>query len=384
MSMIPRYRPAVGVAAWSSLLFGGESILQSARQSLLERLGVGAGFPFSIAAVALRDAIFAWFADVQRRRGAVTALMSAQVCPVVPLAALAAGLKVAFADISADSPTPGPVEIAAGSNADSACVVLAPLYGHMHAGWRTGGAASLAGREVLLDLAQGLGWGVPPELLACSSAVGFSFGIGKGLDTGGGALVSRQAITGANGQRGSLSQGALWKCIILRATMAAGIYTLLADAVGRAADAVLSGFKPEVRLLDLGVLAPFWVARAAAFEADLHLARRRAQELGEELGAHPALAHSAQCFSADATHLRQLVRLADAGRRDTVVAALRAHDVDCAPAGETPPWVYLAVDAARFPNTAQFCADAIRLPFLGRITEGEFTRLRRALGAALG
>jgi len=82
-------------------------------------------------------------------------------------------------------------------------------------------------------------------------------------------------------------------------------------------------------------------------------------------------------FSDQASHLRQVIRVRDAARRDELVARLRMADVDCAPAGEPLPATANA--ASDFPNAHAFRRDAVRLPFLGRLNDAEFYRFRTAL-----
>ena len=60
------------------------------------------------------------------------------------------------------------------------------------------------------------------------------------------------------------------------------------------------------------------------------------------------------------------------------------------PAGEPTPDAYLRPDdfvvppsSAGFPNARRFCADAIRLPFLGRLGDGQFVTLLSRLETVL-
>ena len=92
------------------------------------------------------------------------------------------------------------------------------------------------------------------------------------------------------------------------------------------------------------------------------------------------------CFDPASTHLRQIVRARNQTARDALLDELRRGGVDCAPAGELLPHEYLgdAPSGSAFPNALRFKAEAIRLPFLGRLGDSAFARLKGALETGFG
>jgi dTDP-4-amino-4,6-dideoxygalactose transaminase len=381
--MIPRYRPAIDLPAWAPMLSGRRGP-QNASDGLVHLLGVRREFRCVTAFATLREGIYDWFLGLRRRKGAGYVLMSSQICPVVPMAARAAGHELQFADIARDFPTPGPAQIVPLLGPKTVAIVVAPLYGHIQSDWSA--LTSIPARpELFLDLAQGLGHDGCGAPMSHASAVGYSFGIGKGMDTGGGLLLSCDAPDSAKKAEGSFAIGTLGKSILLRALMAGGLYGLVAKAVAKAAEPQPQEFRPLVRTLDLEKSAQLWSARLRTLAKELEIARTRALDLRRCLENSSAVADTAVYFSPTATHLRQIVKVTDPARRDRVVAALLARGIDCAPAGERPPWTYLPqVEQRSFPNTTHFLATAIRLPFLARLSEREYVRVREALGVALG
>jgi dTDP-4-amino-4,6-dideoxygalactose transaminase len=285
-------------------------------------------------------------------------------------------------DVADDRPVPTGRQLASVIDASVKGVVIAPLYGH------PGEAldavlAALGTCSLFLDLAQGIGLRHIEPLLVRSDAAGFSFGIGKGLDTGGGLLLTRHALQYSASSVASLGVGSLARSAVLRAIAGCGLYGLVARGVERAAEAGPKAFEPRIRVLRDQWVYGWWQRRLVTFLEEVGLAQTRAAILGVRFGGHPALAFTEACFSPNATHLRQIIRLADAGRRDITVERLRQGGIDCAPAGERLPSTYIPGERGDYPAARRFVADSIRMPFLGRLCEREFAHLADALERAL-
>jgi hypothetical protein len=158
---------------------------------------------------------------------------------------------------------------------------------------------------------------------------------------------------------------------------------LVARLVERAAEAGPKAFAPRVRILREPWVYGWWQRRLTTFLEEVALAQQRAASLYVRFGAHPALAFTEACFSPNATHLRQIIRFVDAGRRDVTLERLRRGGIDCAPAGEPLPSTYIPGELGDFPAARRFIADSIRMPFLGRLSEREFAHLVDTIERAL-
>lgn len=378
--MIPRYLPSVDLRA---RLQASRAVHTEAAASFVAALAPGPDFAGRLAVAALRDGLNAYFGDLATRAGNGEIVMSAQICPLVPLAARNAGFAPRFVDIAEDRPVPTGRQLAAVVDASVKAVVVAPFYGHI------GDApeavlAALGGRSLFLDLAQGIGLrGIAP-LLARADAVGYSFGVGKGLDTGGGLLLTRKALVVAGARSASLGPGAMVRSGALRMIAACGLYGAVASVVERAAEARPEDFDPRVHVVQGEWMYQWWQLRLAVFLEEIDLAQRRAASLHSRFGANRAFAHAEACFSPVATHLRQIIRLQDAGRRDSTLERLRRSGIDCARAGEPLPSHYIPGERGDYPAARRFLADSIRLPFLGRVSERQFAFLSDELEKALG
>jgi hypothetical protein len=377
--MIPRYLPSVDLRA---RLQASRDTNADAATDVVATLVPGQAFDGRLAVVALRDGLNAYFRELAVQTGYGEIAMSAQICPLVPMAARHAGFAPRFVDIADDRPVPTGRQLASVIDASVKGVVIAPLYGHMSDALDLV-LEAVGTRSLLVDLAQGIGLQRLEPLLSRADAVGFSFGIGKGVDTGGGLLLTRQALPLTGASVASLGVGALARSAALRGIAACGLYGLVAGAVERAAEAGPKAFAPRVRVLRDQSFYSWWKRRITTFLGEVGLAQTRAAILGGRFGAHPALAFTAACFSPDATHLRQIIRLADAGRRDGTLERLLQAGIDCAPAGEPLPSTYVPGERGDYPAARRFVSDAIRMPFLGRLSEREFAHLADAMERAL-
>jgi hypothetical protein len=165
---------------------------------------------------------------------------------------------------------------------------------------------------------------------------------------------------------------------------ATGLYRAALPLIERAIeqDQEVAANRSDLAVVDVSAHKRVWADRRAAFRIDVQRARDRARRIGA-LPAVVSACRDLDLYTDDApTHLRQVLRLQRPERRAAIIQALRRNGVDCAPAGEPLP----AIEQMErvFPNAARFTRDAIRLPFLGRLTEAEQLRVEHALEVALG
>ena len=386
MRFIPRYSPRVH----GSAAFQGDArarvmeILHIPADARLAAVGAGR--------VALR-LLFQALKDRDARRHVV---MSAQICPIVPRIAIAAGFTPFFADTDMSVPSPGGPELqaafsAAGGKGAVAAVIASPMYGCFGpdvAAMRN----ELGDTALVADAAQGLlPQGEGAALMAAADAAIFSFGLGKGADTGGGLLALRRLAMPELPAPQKLASAAPLAAA-LRVLEASGFYRFAApflDAQSardcRPAAAEFSTTQWRDQAFDA------WAVALSLLEKDVALARRRAAILF----ASPVIAaacRDAHIYGGAQTgHLRQILRLRDPARRAAVLADLRAAGIDALPAGEVLPDAYLVPGqygacggADPWQNARTFRADAIRLPFLARLGEPAFRHVLHCLEDSLG
>jgi dTDP-4-amino-4,6-dideoxygalactose transaminase len=395
MKMLPRYVPSIDLSArLESLSSGG---IQAAIEFLHTNLGLS-GWRQATPVELARHGIATYFEELSRRDTRRSVLLSAQICPVVPSLLVALGFRPVFIDVDSDVPMPNGEQIAAALSDKSlaqsvAAAIISPIYGYLPAGLDDV-AQHLNGTAVLLDLAQAVTLAPAlPQLLARADASVFSFGIGKGLDSGGGLLAVRTGnIAFDNGMGSTLATLAgLPTALAIRLTATLGIYEVVTSAMERnssietwtAADAMAI----RKRLPD-GVFKAF-AARFKRFAWEVNIARKRAAILFESTAVAKACRSPRVFANGEQMHLRQIVRLADASQRDPVLASLRKAGIDAMPAGEPLAASYLLSGTfalcgdGQLPNAKRFLSDAIRLPFLGRMDERSFRRVAAALENAL-
>jgi dTDP-4-amino-4,6-dideoxygalactose transaminase len=394
---IPRYLPAVDLPARVAAITGAAPA--AALHRLREMLGLE-GWRTLLPVPSARAAIATYFKGLAERDERRLVLVSAQLCPIVPKLLKALGFYSAAVDVDDDVPMPGPDRMLAafeecGGAKHVAAVIVAPLYGYMPQRF-DGFSGRLGGVPVLLDLAQATFLGRGSPLLSGADAAVFSFGIGKGLDLGGGLFALRRAEPPAAAAVSSAPLSGftgLAEAVTLRAAVVSGLYPRLVRYLDRAVEAdkddVAVALRSAGKVLPARVTVAY-AERLARFAEEVELARRRAKTLSEASSIQRACAHGRVFFDVHAMHLRQIVRLKEAERRDAVLAGLRDAGIDAMPAGEPTPDAYLRPEdfvvppsSAGHPNARRFCADAIRLPFLGRLGERQFTTLLSRLETVL-
>lgn len=379
--MIPRYTPDFGIVSALQWLAGPEPDPNAARLALADALGWPSFYATPVES--LRKGLYLLFAQFKKWGVRGRVLMSAQVCPVVPKLVEMAGYDTVFVDIDPAWPTPNAEQYGAMIDESVIAVIVSPLYGYLPEDWSPL-LEKFGERSLILDLAQGLGLSIPAPLADRADVIGFSFGLGKGTDTGGGMLLTRTmlpiddlALCGIGFPLIAGIQGT-----VLRMLVSAGAYPLLMRRMKDVDDNVLAQLDAEDIRLVPPRLYGLWQGRLGGLQAEFNIARSRAASLANRCEIVRFINHADIYLSATPTHLRQVLRLKDARKRDLIVSALRSAGVDCAPAGELLPTEYLPKIAGRFPNAMSFRADSIRLPFLGRLTEAEFEKFTGILEAS--
>jgi dTDP-4-amino-4,6-dideoxygalactose transaminase len=369
--VIPRYRPDLDLRAWRTWLTNPSA--RSGAVDLLATLGLsGTAHPFRSG----REALQAWLSDLAARRGPGAALMSAQVCALVPRIARSCGFMPRFVDTDVAYPTPSAEQYVGSFDRETAVVVVAPLYGYLGVDWAPL-LSRLEGIALVLDLAQGLGLEPRlPDLVRRADAIVYSFGLGKGLDTGGGLLVARRPLAVTPPRQGMASLLGKWlQAAVLRGTEAVGLYARIVKRLETAVEADTQA-APRPALLPEHVYG-LWEDRLRAYRRDVERARTCAQRLSA-LDSVREACHALTVYGdPGALHLRQVLRLRDARRRSAILLALRQAGIDASPAGERLP------DGVLVPNARAFGEDAIRLPFLGRLHGAEIEDLEHALVRSL-
>jgi dTDP-4-amino-4,6-dideoxygalactose transaminase len=380
--MIPRYTPHIGLDGWFRWLLAPAD-RSASPEAFLAALAGGPPPAYHYAFDCLRSGLFVFFEQLAKTTPARSVLVSAQICAAVPNVIVKAGFTPQFVDTDASYPLPSAADYARALHGDVAAVIVAPLYGHIQHDWHAL-LAALGNRALVLDLAQGLGLaGRVRPLAARADAIGFSFGLGKGLDAGGGLVLTSKSL-GVETARPASRLGCLRplaEAAALRVIIGLGLYSVLARRLDREELQAQSVSAPRRIPDDIHLL---WQQKLGAFHDDVRRAGDRAQQLGAGAAIMEKVRDANIYFSAASTHLRQVIRLRDSGMRDSVVARLRELGVDCAPAGEPlPPAAPGREPASAFPNARQFTSDAIRLPFLGRLTDAGFGRLQSTLERTL-
>lgn len=375
LQTLARYVPAIDFPAWLRSAASGSKTVTDAREQNISELGAGRRWETVIEFANGRQALRSYFAALaESRRGAV--LMPAQICSVAIEAVRLTGLSVRFVDGDGAYPTPSAEQYSAAMSNDVVGVVVAPLYGFLQSEWAPL-LSRLGDRRLMLDLAQGLTLtDARSELLGRADAIVYSFGLGKGIDTGGGLLMARDAVV-ANGASSSASGvGTLLKAIALRVAIGSGTYGALIERMESASEAgkvEAASFSP--RRIGPG-LHQLWREKIRRFREEVAVAFERSQRLRESSSVRDVTRDLDVYTAGEAVRLRQVLRFRTAELRDRVAGQLRRNGVDCAPAGEPVP-------EGHFPNARQFIRDAIRLPFLGRLTEKQFGAFQRALESAI-
>jgi dTDP-4-amino-4,6-dideoxygalactose transaminase len=305
---------------------------------------------------------------------------------VVPYAIRACGFAVRFIDSDDRYPSPSPGQYLEGLTEQTVAVVISPLHGYLQGGFQDFGQ-SLREVKIVLDMAQGLLLAdlLDSQLLQRADALVYSFAPGKGLDTGGGLLLTKDRLDmpGYRVQKKIDYFPILSRVMLLQFLISSNLYPVFLKRLEREIEVN----KEEALAKYPGKLAPaeifsLWQAKLRYFAEDIQRARKRAVRLSKS-----ALVQQAcdSCFfGGSAIHLRQVLRFRDARLRNQVMQSLRRDGVDCAPAGEALPSEYFAEkDLPDFPKARAFWQESLRLPFLGRLCELEFQKLQQRLEIAL-
>jgi dTDP-4-amino-4,6-dideoxygalactose transaminase len=376
--VIPRYLPALDFKTAAALWSGRAPIAGAAASPRFPpdlQQWHGHGFDRG------RDALAVWLRRLAPRTGGEV-VVSAQICPAVRHAIAAAGSTPVYVDIDEAFATPAPAQFTAALNERTAAIVIAPFYGYVQSDW---GALAAGSIPICVDMAQGLLLEdrIAP-LIDRASAVLYSFSVGKGLDLGGAALFTREPLPGAVTAAAAMRAGAALNSLALRAIVRCGLYPMVLPFIERAIHEEEHPHTPvniDAPIHRIEAHRQVWASRAAVFQTEVARARQAARRIAS------CKVVAASCRDLEvygdpgATHLRQVLRLQQPDRRAAVLRELRRRGVDCAPAGEPfPP----GRRSNEFPNADRFTADAIRLPFLGRLSDAQCARVERVIEIALG
>jgi dTDP-4-amino-4,6-dideoxygalactose transaminase len=378
VTTIARYSPAVTPGAWVRWLTGGPAAAAEARRDNLDFLASGSGASFALELENARQAIRVYLQEIAP--GEV--LLPAQSCSVLAESVRLAGHQPRFLDADELLATPSAAQYASAVGPGTAAVILAPLYGYLQEDWAPL-VKVLGSKPLLLDLAQGLGLNgrLPSALTVRADALVYSFGLGKGVDTGGSVLLTREPHqlkqaerSGIRGHLFVLSQAAA-----VRAAEVTGTYRHVLSRLEQESEAakdVASSFLPRRPPASIHLL---WRAQLRRLCREFERATVRAAILGEGSAMRRTARGLETFMTSQSAPLRQVLRLRDQSARDQLLTRLRARGIDCAAAGESLP-----VDAARrYPQAVDFGASSIRLPFLGRLSDARFASLQRILEDAL-
>jgi|CXWL01.1.fsa_nt_gi dTDP-4-amino-4,6-dideoxygalactose transaminase len=381
--MIPRYQPISDLEDLATIFSP-----QDGRSDLLVRQGLSLPDHTQLRAYAsAREAFRAWLEELSQRTTARGILFSAQICPVLPKLAVRLGFVPYFVDVDEGAPTPTLAKLQGARTKSIAATIVSPMYGHAP----TDVSVLAPGHgEILFDWAQGL---LHLDAAALSNRVDanlWSFGIGKGLDAGGGLLASQSGPEKAHDARASgfvVAQTAWAKAVAFNAIAASGAWRFLAprDSDGSVHEPV----PHQARLIGPAIYG-LWLSRLARYAQEIEIARQRARSLFDMPEVAAACAYAETFASSRPTHLRQVLRLRLPDRRDHVVNDLWRAGIDANHAGEPLPNQYLdtitfQVDAASdgLPNARRFVLDSIRLPFLGRLRQDQWMQLVERLTGVL-
>ena len=377
--MLSRYSPAVTAPALD--LANGPSGTVALRELAAVLAPHNTGFQALVLARA-RQGLLAHYLDVRERLGQGVILLPAQVCPVVPAVIRAAGLTPLALDGDGALATPGPsAYVAALTGPGVIGLLLAPMSGYVQESWGALLNALDARMDVGVDLAQAplAAPALGSDLMTRADAVLFSFGVGKGFDTGGGLLLTKRTTQARWPVRRAwpIVAAAAARSAAVRLAMAAGLYRLLLPLVDRmAADDVEVLSPEEVE----SSIARSWAVRLPVVVSEFEQAARRSAELGRLSRIQKSCVSVEANCSASARPLRQVLRFRPGLDRDGILRALRSGGLDCAAGGEPFPE---GEDAGTWPNALQFTRDALRLPFLGRFSDEEFERAKAAIDKVL-
>ena len=378
--LLSRYSPAV--AASTALHLAKGSPGPPALAELVAVLAPENIHLKSLVVPRARQGLLAHYLEVRERLGPGVILLPAQVCPVVPAVIRAAGLTPFALDGDGALATPSPSTYSAALSEPGVIgLLVAPMGGYVQEGWGTLLRALDARVDVGVDLAQAplSAPALGSDLLTRADAVLFSFGVGKGFDTGGGLLLTKRTLPPRWPIRRAwpIVAEAAARSAAVRMTMALGLYRALLPLVDRMAANDVAVPAPEQA--DSSI-ARSWLGRMPVVTSEFQRAAERSARLGGlSLIRNCCVSVEATC-SASARPLRQVLRLRSDLDRDAILGALRSAGLDCARGGEPFPE---GADPTHWPAAYRFTRDALRLPFLGRFSDDEFERAKAIIEKVL-
>lgn len=390
--MIPRYTPSIDIPLFVKW-FVAAVPEKHARERLARTLysnPENCETRYLYAFMNARQCLHVYFHGLRASTCGGTVLLSAQLCPVVAHIVRFFGFSLRFVDVDRSYPTPSVEQFLEAMDNETVAVILSPMYGYFQESWAPL-LQRLKGAKLILDFAQGLLLDeyLEPDLLKRADAIVYSFGLGKGVDTGGGLLCVKEPhdVSSYRGSGRMYYAGIAMKAALLRLLILMGGYRYFLKQF----DAAVEAAKDIPWQAEEWIMTPpesiyaLWEIFLKKYRTDIERTRKRAQELGMLSSVQEICQDHAVFFSPHALHLRQIIRFKERKTRDSVLRDLREWGVDCLEAGEPLPGEYLdsTYSANNFKNALAFRGEALRLPFLGRLADKQFIYLKQKIGEAL-
>lgn len=380
--LLPRYVPAVtAFSPFDGARAGSSGSSASSLDEIVGSLTPSLDWPHRLVTPSARQALLAHYLGVRQRLGKGVILLPVQVCPVVPALIRAAGHEPRALDGDGSLATPGPAGYAeALEEAGVVGILAAPMSGYVQGGW-----ASLLPRlppnlDVAVDLAQApfSAAAFGPAFLHRADAMAFSFGVGKGFDTGGGLLLSRHAITtrGPVRNAGVEMAGTWLTSFTMRAVMGLHAYRAILPLVDKMAGSDI--LVRPVEEMSASAAARRWAKRLPIVAREFERAAERGAEV-DEMPEVRSISFGLKTSSTETKPLRHILRL-PGSHASLIIKRLRAAGLDCAPAGEPFPE---GRHPSRWPAAYAFTQSSIRLPFLGRMSADQFGQAKVILREVL-
>ncbi len=378
--MIPRYQPNLNILSWWKWIVTQSTFNQPETQSaFISSLNITKDRWHINAFINARQGLLAYYRQIKQRYGSGSILVPAQICPIVPLTIRMVGLDVRFIDIDPIYPTPPITNYQQAIDKTTIGMIVAPLYGHIQDEWKQTYPKDFGNINIVLDMAQGLGLTtlVDAPLYQKADGIIYSFGLGKGIDTGGGLVISAFHLPIADFTYANKIPflKVLLQSMIVRTLLLTGQYPRFISRLETEVEAA----KELKTIQGRKFLAPhtiysLWIERLKTFTEDIYRAKKYAN-LIKNNPIIQKISKTPEYYDETSIHLRQIIRVKQHSLQPVLLDTLRRHSIDCAPAGEPLPHEYFGnYPPINFPNAVTFKEEAIRLPFLGRLSEADFRK----------
>ena len=321
-----------------------------------------------------REGLFCYLQSLAKQYPLKTeVIVSAYICEAIPEAIRNAGLRPRFVDLAPNSILNIQEGLREALSAKTLAIILAPYFGLYSEKYLK--LEAVAGEVALvLDFAQGVG--LPYEDLGMD-AVLLSFGIGKGVDFWGGALVSKPSAAAQSTKgkaKGCLASliSSVRVCLQLVLLRRAAIFAFFGNFIDRRS-AKAKGMKRLDHVLRLrGGTVRRIGRRRQVFLQTLPIARARAKKLFENPKVRNIFPDFDSVDAEKSTFLRFPLLMPDASSAEDIMAFFLKRSIELTKAGERR-------QGEQFLNTNSIAERLVKMPYLGALRECEFERLRKAL-----